>query len=298
MVRFSLTVVAALVLLASVATPAHAASANMAALQVALGALDLYRGPVDGTAGPATRRAIRRLQRRRGLAADGVAGPRTRAALGRRGRPTLGSRVMRVGDRGWDVAALQFLLRQRGCDPGTIDGGFGRATRIAVRECQRRRGLRADGVVGSSTLAAVRRGTRATPPTRLNSSSAAGPVRFLRPLAGPITDRFGPRHGRPHQGIDFPASTGTPVTSAGRGIVRFAGWNSGGYGNLVIITHRLGFESWYAHMASVNVRAGEGVVGRTVLGTVGSTGRSTGPHLHFETRLNGSPFDPLTRLIG
>ena len=88
------------------------------------------------------------------------------------------------------------------------------------------------------------------------------------------------------------------MTSAGRGVVRFAGWNSGGYGNLVIVTHRLGFESWYAHMASVNVRAGQGVVGGTMLGTVGSTGRSTGPHLHFETRLNGTPFDPLTRLIG
>ena len=100
--------VAALVALAlsPAVTAASASSANSAALQVALRALHHYNGPIDGIAGPGTKRAVRAFQRRRHLAADGVAGPQTRRALGRRGRPPLGSRVMSTGDRGWDVAGL------------------------------------------------------------------------------------------------------------------------------------------------------------------------------------------------
>src|SRR5919112_494795 len=89
---------------------ADASRANVAALQVAMRALGLYTSTVDGIAGPLTRGAVRTYQRRRGLQVDGIAGPRTRRALGRRGRPRLGSRAMRKGVRGWDVAALQFLL--------------------------------------------------------------------------------------------------------------------------------------------------------------------------------------------
>src|SRR5919107_935190 len=89
-------------------------SSSVAALQVALRAERTYGGTVDGIDGPGTRAAIRAFQRRRGLAADGVAGPRTRRALGRRGRPALGSRPLSSGRRGWDVAALQFMLRRRG----------------------------------------------------------------------------------------------------------------------------------------------------------------------------------------
>ena len=122
--------------------------------------MHVYGGQVDGIAGPATRRAVRRFQRRHRLAADGVAGPRTRRALGRRGRPRLGSRVLRTGRRGWDVAALQFLLRRRGARPGAIDGGFGAATAAAVRRFQRARRLAADGVAGPATIRALRRAAR------------------------------------------------------------------------------------------------------------------------------------------
>src|SRR5215210_3022777 len=83
---------------------AQASRADVAALQVAMRALGLYRSTVDGIAGPLTRNAVRSFQRRRGLAVDGIAGPRTRHALGRRGGPRLGSRPMRSGMRGWDVA--------------------------------------------------------------------------------------------------------------------------------------------------------------------------------------------------
>jgi murein DD-endopeptidase MepM/ murein hydrolase activator NlpD len=124
-------------------------------------------------------------------------------------------------------------------------------------------------------------------------------VRFLRPIAGRITDGFGwIPPGRQHNGVDIPAASGTTVRAAGRGVVAFAGWNAGGYGNLVVIRHRLGFESWYAHLSSVTASVGEAVGGGTRIGYVGSTGHSTGPHLHFEVRHFGTPIDPVPRLLG
>ena len=256
---------------------------------------------MDGIAGPATRRAVRRFQRRHRLSADGVAGPRTRRALGRRGRPRLGSRVLRTGRRGWDVAALQFLLRRRGARPGTIDGGFGPGTAAAVRRFQRRARLGADGVAGPVTIRALRRGVPRRRVVRRVSSGLGqlgGPVLFFRPVRGPLGDGFGVRWGRQHQGIDFPVAGGTRVGAAGRGVTQFAGWNSGGYGNLVIIQHRLGFQTWYAHLSNVTTHPGEVVTGGTRIGFVGSTGHSTGPHLHFEVRLNGTPINPMPRLLG
>jgi murein DD-endopeptidase MepM/ murein hydrolase activator NlpD len=278
---------AALILLS--AAPASAGSADVAALQVALRAVHVYGGPIDGLAGPGTRRAVRRFQRRKRLAVDGVAGPTTRRALGRRGRPRLGSRVIRRGSRGWDVAALQFLLRRRGFSPGGIDGGFGRNTRVALRGFQRAAGLRADGLAGPATIRALKH--------PVSRSPAGDPVRFLRPVSAPMGDGFGWRDGRPHQGIDFLADAGAPVGAAGRGVVRVAGWNGAGYGNLVVIKHRLGFATWYAHLASIAVVPGQAVVGGSLIGYVGSTGHSTGPHLHFEARLHGRPFDPLPRFL-
>src|SRR4051812_10015193 len=115
----------ALVLTALLAPAAAAATpARVAALQTALQSLRLYSGYVDGIRGPLTREGIRSFQSRRGLHVDGVFGPETRRALGWRGRPGLGSRVMRSGDRGWDVAALQFLLQRAGHGPGRADGLF------------------------------------------------------------------------------------------------------------------------------------------------------------------------------
>jgi peptidoglycan hydrolase-like protein with peptidoglycan-binding domain len=275
-----------------VAGAAHVtARPSVAALQVALKALDLYGGAVDGIRGPQTRGAVLRFQRRRRLSVDGIVGPQTRRALGRRGRPALGSRVMRRGHRGWDVAALQFLLGRRGYSPGSIDGGFGTMTGSAVRRFQAASGLTVDELVGPATLRALRRGSSGT-------GTPTGPVRFLRPVRAPIGDGFGRRWGRMHTGIDFPAPMGAPVGAAGRGVVKFAGWNRGGYGYLIVISHRLGYESWYAHLSRVLTSLGQAVVGGTRIGSVGSTGHSTGPHLHFEVRLNGSPINPAPYLLG
>jgi murein DD-endopeptidase MepM/ murein hydrolase activator NlpD len=79
--------------------------------------------------------------------------------------------------------------------------------------------------------------------------------------------------------------------------VKFAGWNTGGYGNLIVISHRLGYESWYAHLSRIVVSRGQSVVGGNRIGYVGSTGHSTGPHLHFEVRLNGNPVNPAPLLL-
>ena len=269
---------------------ASAASANTAALQSALKALHLYRGFVDGVHGPLTRAAIIRFQRRRNLIVDGIAGPQTRRALGRRGRPPLGRRVMRLGHRGWDVAALQFLLQRRGFGPGAADGIFGRLTRAAVLRAQRSAGIAVDGLAGPATIRSLRgRGSRTT-------TVSSG--RFLRPVPGRIGDGFGaPRAGgRTHQGVDFPVGYGTRVGAAAPGTTIFAARNYGGYGNLVVIQHPLGYTTWYAHLATITSWVGERVRGGTRIGYVGSTGYSTGPHLHFEIRRYNTPVNPVPLL--
>src|SRR4051812_32750279 len=283
---------AATLLLVLVPAASARSNANVAALQVALRALHHYHGGIDGIRGRGTKAATRRFQRRHHLPADGIAGPRTRRALGRRGTPTLGSRVMASGSRGWDVAALQFMLRRRGYSPGSVDGGYGPGTVSAVRRFQAAAGIGVDGSVGHGTLQALRGHSRG-----VSSSTPSGPIRLLRPVAGAMGDGFGYPGGRRHDGIDFPEPAGTAVGAAGRGTVAFVGWNSGGYGNLIVVQHRLGYQTWYAHLSAFGVSQGAAVAGGTVIGRVGSTGRSTGPHLHFELRHDGVPINPVPYLL-
>jgi len=272
--------------LLSALTPAALAggSARVAALQVALRASGAYAGTVDGIAGPGTVAAVRALQRRRGLRVDGVAGRRTLRALGGRWRHPYGSRPMRTGDGGLDVAALQFKLAAHGFPSGAVDGSLGPRSMRALRRYQVWAGLRADGVAGPGTLRALR-----APPAR-------SPVRLLRPARAPIGDRFGPRGNRLHGGVDFPAAAGTPVTAAGFGTVAFSGYDSGGWGNLVIIKHRFGLRTFYAHLSANLVSTGSRVAAGQRIGLVGATGFATGPHLHFELLLRGASIDPLSAL--
>lgn len=280
-------------------TTASATPASTAALQAALKSLHLYKGHVDGIKGPLTRHAVVALQRRKHLAVDGIAGPRTRRALGWRGRPALGSRTTHSGNRGWDVAALQFLLQRAGYGPGRADGLFGPLTRDAVLRAQYAAQIAADGLAGPVTLRSLRGGSGRSTSASTTVSSPSGPVLFLRPVQGPIGDGFGAARagGRLHQGLDFPVPYGTLVTAAGVGTTIYAGYNRYGYGNLVVIQHRLGYTTWYAHLSSITTWVGEQVSGGTRIGYVGSTGYSTGPHLHFETRRYDTPFDPIPRLL-
>lgn len=106
---------------------------------------------------------------------------------------------------------------------------------------------------------------------------------------------YGFRHGRQHQGVDLPLKTGDPVYAAFDGKVRISAY-TGGYGNLIVLRHANGLETFYGHLSKSNVKSGEWVHAGQVIGLGGSTGRSTGPHLHFETRYKGYSFDP-QRLI-
>jgi peptidoglycan hydrolase-like protein with peptidoglycan-binding domain len=271
-------------LLGAPAGAGAAGNADVAALQVALRAAGLYEGTIDGIAGSATTSAVSRFQDQHGLAADGVAGLLTRAALGRRGGPSFGTRVLRRGDSGWDVAALQFRLAWRGFPSASFDGGFGSHTEAALRRFQGYAGIGADGVAGPTTLRALR------------SPIPRSPIWLVPPLNWRIGDYFGPRGNRFHPGVDYPAPAATPVAAAGRGLVVFAGWDASGYGNLVVVEHPLGVRSMYAHLSRIDVRVGQQVVAGSRVGLVGATGIATGPHLHFELRLRGAALDPLTAL--
>jgi len=115
---------------------------------------------------------------------------------------------------------------------------------------------------------------------------------FERPYGGNISSRFGSRWGRKHHGIDYTGNTGDPIYAADGGEIIFAGWDNGGYGNMVKIKHNDGYETFYAHLNSVKVEEGQMVSQGDVIGTLGNTGRSTGAHLHFEIRKDGVAYDP------
>lgn len=280
--RSGLSIAVIVLALGMHAAPARAMSAgDAAALQVALGAVGLYAGNVDGVAGPATRTAVRRFQRRAGLAVDGIAGPATRAALGRRGRPSWGTRTIGLGDRGWDVARLQFELARHGFASGTMDGGFGSHVRAAVLRFQAYAGLPAAGVAGPATRRALR------------APSPRSPLAIGWPIAAPVGDRYGARGTRWHTGVDFPAPTGRAVVAARSGTVAVAGDAGDGYGRKVVIDHGSGVRTLSAHLSAVLVAPGEAVAGGQPIGRVGATGAATGPHLHFELLVRGAAVDPL-----
>jgi murein DD-endopeptidase MepM/ murein hydrolase activator NlpD len=269
------------VLVLTLAAPAQA-TPSVAALQVALRARGIYLGTIDGIRGPLTTRAVRIFQRRARIRVDGIVGPQTRRALGHGWRRAFGSRALRRGMAGWDVAALQFVLATHGFPSGNFDGGFGPRTQAAVRRYQRFARLAVDGIAGRATLRALR-----SPPPR-------SPIWLIRPLRAPMGDRFGPRGARFHSGIDFPASYGTRVQAAGRGRVVYAGWDSGGYGYIVLISHGYGVRTLYAHLSTLAVRRGRYVRAGWLVGRVGASGAATGPHLHFEVRVRGAAVNPLT----
>ena len=277
-----------LVLAAAALTPhAAAADAGVAALQVGLHARGLYKGPIDGITGPATARAIRKLQARARIAVDGVVGPKTRRALGRFARHRLGSRPLETGKTGWDVASLQFQLAEHGFPSGAFDGIFGPRIEAAVKRFQKWADLEVDGVAGAATLAAL-----AAPPPTI-------PLPLAWPLTAPVLgDLFGPRSDRWHTGVDFPAPSGTPVYAARSGQVVWAGWRDGGWGFLVTVAHGRGERTMYAHLSRIDVRVGVWLGQGVKVGLVGASGHATGPHLHFEVRVRGAAVDPMRALPG
>ncbi len=128
----------------------------------------------------------------------------------------------------------------------------------------------------------------------LRRAYLASPLAFSRMTSG-FKMRFHPilQTWRAHLGVDYAAPTGTPVRSVGQGIVDVAG-SQGGFGNVVMVKHASGQTTVYAHLSRINVKRGQSVMQGQTLGLVGSTGWATGPHLHFEFRVNGQHKDPLT----
>jgi murein DD-endopeptidase MepM/ murein hydrolase activator NlpD len=127
------------------------------------------------------------------------------------------------------------------------------------------------------------------------------PTLWTVPALGPVVSGFGERSDpftgelRMHQGIDIDAPAGAPIWAADSGTVTFAG-DRGGFGKLVIVDHGNGIETYYGHQQRIDVAVGDEVTAGHQLGLVGSTGRSTGPHLHFEMRIDGVPVDPATQM--
>jgi murein DD-endopeptidase MepM/ murein hydrolase activator NlpD len=166
-------------------------------------------------------------------------------------------------------------------------GGFGlQESLVGALQARRQATERAGGAPAAGVPAAVA--------TAVGVAVGRATAQGLR-----VTSAFGARRDplngerRDHHGVDYGAPAGTPIRAAAAGLVRFSGAR-GGYGNVVILAHPDGTETRYAHCRELGVKAGEVVAAGQPIATVGSTGRSTGPHLHFEVRRDGTPVDPST----
>ena len=130
--------------------------------------------------------------------------------------------------------------------------------------------------------------------TNISSTKVSLGVSLTRPVSGIISSRFGARssiRSSAHTGLDIATSTGTPIVAAASGTVTFSGWK-GSYGYLMVITHSNGVQTYYGHCSKLYYQAGTTVSQGQTIATVGSTGNSTGPHLHFEIRVNGVAYNP------
>lgn len=130
--------------------------------------------------------------------------------------------------------------------------------------------------------------------TTISNNKVSLGISLSRPVSGIITSRFGVNssvRSSSHTGLDIAASLGTSITAAASGTVSYAGWK-GSYGKLAVITHENGVQTYYGHCNALYVTAGQTVTQGQTIAAVGSTGNSTGPHLHFEIRVNGVAYNP------
>jgi murein DD-endopeptidase MepM/ murein hydrolase activator NlpD len=127
-------------------------------------------------------------------------------------------------------------------------------------------------------------------------SSKARKGYFIWPTKGTLTSGFGMRKKRKHEGIDIAAKKGTPIYAAAAGEIAFSGWGPTGYGKMIIVKHKYRLTTLYAHNSKLLVKKGTRVKQGQKISLMGSTGRSTGPHLHFEVRNNARAKDPLKYL--
>jgi murein DD-endopeptidase MepM/ murein hydrolase activator NlpD len=150
-------------------------------------------------------------------------------------------------------------------------------------------GLLAQSASIAAKIRAAQSASVSSPSSVRSQASSSG---YIWPAHGVLTSSFGWRWGRMHEGIDIAVGNGTPVVASASGTVIVAGW-MGGYGNLVVIDHGNGVSTAYGHNTGVTVGVGQSVAQGQLIAYSGNTGHSTGPHIHFEVRINGSPVDPL-----
>lgn len=130
--------------------------------------------------------------------------------------------------------------------------------------------------------------------TNISGTKVSLGISLVKPVSGTISSRFGARsrvRSSAHTGLDIATSTGTPVVAAASGTVTFSGWK-GSYGYLMVITHSNGVQTYYGHCSKLYYNAGQTVSKGQKIAAVGNTGNSTGPHLHFEIRVNGVAYNP------
>jgi Meckel syndrome type 1 protein len=255
----------------------------------------------DGVFGPVTQMAVQHFQASNGLDVDGVVGPATWTALF-----GLEQAAAAAGARDGNVAVI---LRERTAAgvsspaDGPVDGSD---TPRPDADAPAGSGPNGDGTArgigGDTSVSNGAPDDAAMPRTKPVSApapadGACGPLRLASPVKGTVTSPYGPRWGRNHDGLDIAAPSGTPIRAAECGIVSFAGVQSG-YGNMVCVKHSSRFETCYAHMTKYAVSQGQRVDQGQVIGYVGCTGNCTGPHLHFETRVDGAARDPRPYLGG
>lgn len=196
---------------------------------------------------------------------------------------------LKIGAVGEAVSQLQKRLAQLGCNPGAADGIFGSDTEKAVKQFQQNQGIKpASGVVDAVTQKAL---AEASPIRHQQVPEVTGVLKT--PVHVPINSKFGlrphpvDRATKFHYGIDLAAPQGTSVKAADGGKVIFADY-AGDAGNTVVLDHGNGYATRYFHLSRINVQVDQLVKQGEKIGTVGSTGKSTGPHLHFELRHGGS----------
>jgi len=217
------------------------------------------------------------------------------------------------------IAQLLKVMRETIEESGLTEGGFGKSIYTELFDQEVSLSIARRGALGISDLLyrslvekALESAAPASPPapeTLVPSASPAGPAQngtgteneisdLQLPVQAPVSSAFGLRcdpfsgGARFHKGVDLAAPEGMKVAAALPGKVISAGYQRG-YGRTVLLQHSGGLQTRYAHLGSINVKAGDGVASEETLGTVGNTGRSTSPHLHFEVIRMGEPVDPL-----
>jgi len=204
----------------------------------------------------------------------------------------------RVAEQKREIAAEAESLRderalQLAAASDRVEALAGQETHLASESRQLAALARRAERAAAAARARAEEAAAAQPATPVDSSPpTAGGGGWVWPARGPVTSGYGYRWGRMHEGIDIGAPTGTPIYAAKAGTVSYAG-TMGGYGNIVLIDHGGGIVTAYAHQSQILVGVGTRVSAGQQIGKVGSTGQSTGPHLHFEVRVGGSPRDPM-----